>query len=213
MASAQNVAGKFAARPKVVDKSSSSRKKRAFWKRGGPKVVATGDDDDGEYHAWEMFGSFYESGEDWLNYAWSIMPSLSSEKDNGSGATIQKAGGAKKNKLVKGKINHGNTIDPSWKWDLFMAESEVFLIAVGISIVLAVLSWIWYNKSSIIPPIHGTKDANAGKKVKEEEEGGKCKCIFCACPLSFPIFFNCVNVFLQFGCIVFIFIAGGSVYY
>jgi hypothetical protein len=93
LVSAQNVAGKFAARTKLSDASSSKKKKRSFWV--SRKNIAVEDEEDkyGECR-WTKQG-----------------------------------------------------VRKCWWWDLFLAESEMIVKAVGMSVLCAVVSWLWHLRS------------------------------------------------------------------
>jgi len=93
LVSAQNVAGKFAARTKLSDASSSKKKKRSYWV--SRKNIAVEDEEDkyGECR-WTKQG-----------------------------------------------------VRKCWWWDLFLAESEMIVKAVGMSVLCAVVSWLWYLRS------------------------------------------------------------------
>lgn len=132
LASAQNVAGKFAARTKLTDTSSSSNKKKRFW--GSRKKIVIEDEED------------TEDGE----CRWT------------------KEG-----------------IRKCWWWHLFLAESEIIIKSVGISILCAVMSWLWYLRTEYY--------VDEEQDVKEENKGGKCK------PLGSLLFLaNCVLIIYSF---------------
>lgn len=111
LATAQNVAGKFAARTKLTDTSSSSnKKKRSFWGSRKNNIVEDEEDKDGEC-------------------SW---------KEN---------------------------IRNCWWWHLFLAESEIILKSVGISVLCAVISWFWYLRTEYY--------VDEEEEFKEEIKGGK----------------------------------------
>ncbi len=114
LASAQNIAGKFAARTKLTDTSSSTQKKRSFW--GSRK----NDDVENE-----------------------------EEKDGECGWTKE-------------------SIRNCWWWhNMFLEESEIILKSVGISVLCAVISWLWYLRTEYY--------VAEEQDVKEENKGGKCE--------------------------------------
>ncbi len=130
-ASAQNVAGKIASRPKVVGDASLSKKKKGFWRRGG-KVVSPAEEEDGEWcngTLWETFCGIYSSWEYFWSFAWSFAPYIESND------------GVERRKSKSGKSKGGNG-DLSWELELLLAESQMILMALGISILFAILSWI-----------------------------------------------------------------------
>ena len=132
LASAQNVAGKFAARTKLTDTSSSSNKKKRFWGSRKKIVIEEEEDTDGECR--------------WTK---------------------------------EGILN-------CWWWHLFLAESEIIIKSVGISILCAVMSWLWYLRTEYY--------VDEAQDVKEENKGGKYK------PLGslFGLANNCVLIVYSF---------------
>lgn len=130
LASAQNVAGKFAARTKLTDTSSSStKKKRSFWGSRKNDIVEDEEEKDGECR-------------------WT--------KEN---------------------------IRNCWWWHLFLAESEIIIKTIGISVLCAVISWLWYLRTEYY--------VAEEEEIKEENKGGKCEplcslghCKYCALIIS-----------------------------
>ena len=111
LASAQNIAGKFAARTKLTDTSSSNKKRRSFWGSRNTNVVEDDEEKDGEC-SWTKEG-----------------------------------------------------IRNCWWWHLFLAESEMIIKSIGISVVCALISWLWYLRSEYY--------VAEEQDVKEENKGGK----------------------------------------
>lgn len=168
-ASAQNVAGKIATRPKVVTDASSSKKKKGFWRRGG-KVVNPTEQVDGKWcndTLWDTFCGIYANGEYWWSYALSFAP-YSPSYDI-----------MERRKSKSGK-NKGSNGDLSWQWELFLAESQMILMALGISILFALLSWI----------VHVQRDKKAQPKNIQEngEEGGKYNTYLVLAPFHHHLF-------------------------
>ena len=111
LASAQNVAGKFAARTKLTEASSSNKKKRSFWGSRRNNAVEDEEEKDGECR--------------WTK----------------------------------------ESIRNCWWWHLFLAESEIIIKSVGISVLCAVMSWLWYLRNEYY--------VDEEQDVKEEIKGGK----------------------------------------
>ena len=59
------------------------------------------------------------------------------------------------------------TKEGTWWWHLFLAESEIIIKSVGISILCAVMSWLWYLRTEYY--------VDEEQDVKEENKGGKYK--------------------------------------
>lgn len=170
LASAQNLAGKFASRPKIVENSSSKKK----WNRKNT-------DQDGEYTTqWGSFmnllegwGSFlfYENGMSWLgSFSWSVVPE-SSGGNGGSSAKRKKRGRKDSVQVV---------VDSAWKRDLFAAEFHMIVLSILSSVVIAMLSWIWYMGMNHKP--------QSARNIQQGEEGGECNSSMCL-PSFSPVFF------------------------
>jgi len=130
LASAQNIAGKFAARTKLTDTSSSNKKRRSFWGSRKNNVVEDEAEKDGEC-SWTKEG-----------------------------------------------------IRNCWWWHLFLAESEMIIKSVGISVVCALISWLWYLRSEY--------NVAEEQDVKEENKGAED--IVCDNPEQLKSLFQSVEV-------------------
>eukprot|EP00985_Skeletonema_marinoi_P023078 scaffold15087_cov73-Skeletonema_marinoi.AAC.1 len=130
LASAQNIAGKFAARTKLTDTSSSNKKRRSFWGSQKNNVVEDEEEKDGEC-SWTKEG-----------------------------------------------------IRNCWWWHLFLAELETIIKSVGISVVCALISWLWYLRSEYY--------VAEEQDVKEENKGAED--IVCDNPEQLKSLFQSVEV-------------------